>query len=402
MTHVQDPIHHAAGDHVKITVVSKDEKHLFEIVKMLRERNPSDTVNAVFGTIEKMIDIAEPEVPHALVLDQPTVDGADLDLLERLSQSHPRMAFILVCEQQTSQFLIQAMRIGVREVLAAPATRDTLVPAIMRLEEKLDGGVRAHGKVLAFVSCKGGSGATFLAANLGYALASHDATRVALIDLNLQFGDASLLVSDLAPMATLSDICQQIHRLDASLLAACMVNVTPTYAILAAPEDPTRASDVRPEHIDAILKLARQQFDFILLDIGHNLDAVSIGALDQADMIFPVLQTTLPYIRDGKRLLSVFHSLDYGAEKVHLIVNRHEKNSPIGLDDMETAIGSKVYWSVPNHYEAAASSVNQGVPLMKMARSSPISKSLQELAMRISGEAGAVTQGWFSRLFQRA
>ena len=387
---------------MKISVISKDEKHLFDIVKLLRERNPSDTVSAIFGTLEKMTGIADQAAPDALVLDQPSVEGGDLEQLERLGQSHPRMAFILVCEQRTSEFLIQAMRAGVREVLAVPAQRDALFPAIARIEEKLDVRARTHGKVLAFISCKGGSGATFLAANLGHALASQNGARVALIDLNLQFGDASLLVSDQAPMATLTDLCQQIRRLDASLLASCMVNVEPNYAMLAAPEDPTRTSEVRPEHIDAILALARRQFDFILLDVGHNLDAVSIGALDQADMIFPVLQATLPYIRDGKRLLDVFHSLDYPKEKIHLVVNRREKNSLISLADMETAFVSKVYWSVPNHYEAASASVNQGVPIMKMAKSSPISKSLQQFAARITGETGAANPGWLSRLFQRA
>ncbi len=82
--------------------------------------------------------------------------------------------------------------------------------------------MRRDGKIIAFVSCKGGSGATFLAANLAYALAQEN-QRVALFDLNLQFGDAALFVSDQKPAATLSHVAQQIHRLDASFLAASMV-----------------------------------------------------------------------------------------------------------------------------------------------------------------------------------
>ena len=218
------------------------------------------------------------------------------------------------------------------------------------------------------MSCKGGSGATFLATNLGYALAALENKRVVLIDLNLQFGDASLFVSDSKPLATLADVAQQIHRLDHSLLASSMLNVTPNFALLAAPEDPVHADDVKPEHIDALLTLARQHYDFILLDVGRGLDAVSVRALDQSDMIFPVLQTTLPYVRDGKRLLDVFRSLDYHRDKIFLIVNRHEKSSEIKLRDLETAYGSAVFMTIPNHYEAAAASVNQGVPVLKLAR----------------------------------
>ena len=120
-------------------------------------------------------------------------------------------------------------------------------------------------------------------------------------------------------------------------------------------------------------------------------------------MIFPVLQTTLPYIRDGKRLLDVFHSLDYPMEKIHLVVNRHDKGSEISVYDLVTAYGSDVYMTVPNHYEAAAASVNQGIPVLQLAPASPITRALQEFARRLSGAAPIAAQdGWLGRLLRRA
>jgi pilus assembly protein CpaE len=181
-----------------------------------------------------------------------------------------------------------------------------------------------------------------------------------------------------------------------------MVQVTPNFGVLAAPEDPTHANEVLPEHIDALLRLARQQYDFVVLDIGRNLDAISVRALDQADMIFPILQATLPYIRDGKRLLSVFRSLGYREDKIHLIVNRHSNSGDIRLSDCEKAYGKSMYRTIPNHYEAAAASVNQGVPVLQLARSSPVSKALQEMARQLAGEPEAEQRGWLSRILQRS
>lgn len=386
---------------MKIAVVSKDDKHLAEIAKLLRERNPVDDVFVVAGSLEKLAGISDLASPDVLVLDRPSVEDGDLDRLERLSHLYPRMAFIILCQQQSPEFLIQVMRVGVREVLPSPVSASTLLPAMARIEEMV-GGSQALGKVLAFISCKGGSGATFLATNLGYALATLENKRVALIDLNLQFGDASLYVSDKKPLATLADVAQQIHRLDASFLASSMINVAPDFSVLAAPEDPTHANDVKPEQIDAILHLARRHYDFIILDVGHNLDAVSIRALDQADMIYPIMQATLPYVRDGKRLLNVFRSLDYRKDKIHLIVNRYEKSSEIRLDDMKTAYGTGEFRTIPNHYSAAAASVNQGIPILKLTKSSPISKALQEFAHSLAGDASEASQGWFSRVLKRA
>jgi pilus assembly protein CpaE len=386
---------------MRITVVANDDKQGTELARLLRERSGADEVSFSQASLDKLLANVDTGAVDVLVVARETLDADDADRLERIGYAMPGTAVILVSSQHTPEQLMLAMRSGVKEVVPAPPQAATLYPALRRIADKRDSHINAGGKVLAFVSCKGGSGATFLATNLGYALAEMEGKKVALFDLNLQFGDATLFVSEQKPAATLADIAKQIHRLDPSFLAASMVDVTPRFAVLAAPEDPSFSEDVKPEHIDALLKLARRHYDFILLDVGRSLDAVSVRALDQADMIYPILQTTLPYIRDGKRLLGVFHSLDYSAEKVTLIVNRHEKNGQIKLTDLEGAYGMRISLTMPNHYDAAAASVNQGVPILKLAPHSPLSKALAELAHALAGPgAGDARAGWLKRLFK--
>lgn len=388
---------------MKIAVVSKDDKHLLEIAKLLRERNPADDVFTVPGTLEKLTSMASLASPDVLVLDQPSVEGGDLERLERLGHLHPSLTFILLSQDKTPEFLIKAMRVGVREVLPSPVSADTLLPAMARISDKV-GDAKAQGKVLAFISCKGGSGATFLATNLGYALATQENKRVALIDLNLQFGDAAMYVSDKKPVATLADVTQQIHRLDASFLASSMLNINNNFSLLAAPEDPTHASDVKPEHIDAIINLAKRHYDYVILDVGNNLDAVSINAMDQADMIFPVMQATMPYIRYGKQLLGVFKSLDYRKDKIHVIVNRYGNGGEINLQDMKTAFNTGIYKIIPNDFKLVATSINQGVPVLKLDQRNPISKALGLLAKGLVGgeTPHASPSSWISRMLKLA
>lgn len=364
----------------------------------MQDRSPNDDVRAMAGNVERLNSLPSPDTLDMLVIDQPSFTAADLEKLELFGRSHPRLSFVVICQDHSPAFLLQAMRAGVREVLLSPAAGPELVAAVTRIEDQIVGRTRSRGEVLALISCKGGSGSTFLATNLAYALASLGKS-VALIDLNLQFGDASLYVSDQKPLATLSQVCQQIHRLDASFLTSSMLNVSANYSLLAAPEDPTHANDIKPEHIDAILKLARKHYDYVVLDVGRGLDAVSIRALDQADQIFPVVQATLPYIRDGKRLLGVFRSLDYPKEKIHVVVNRHEKSSSIRLQDLQDAFGLATFRLIPNHYEAAAASVAQGVPVIKLAKGSPLSKALQEFARSLLPPEAKSESGFVSRVF---
>jgi len=388
---------------MKIAILSRDERHLIELARQLRARPGADEVDMIAGTPARLSTLDDADVPDVLVVDQPRVEEGELDQLERIGHLFPRLAFIVLSGDLSQDFLLRAMRAGVREVLPAQPAAGVLAQAIDHVAEKLGNAGATQGKVLAFISCKGGSGSTFLATNLAYALAAGGKQRVALIDMNLQFGDASLFVSDVKPLATLSDVASQIHRLDPSFLASSMVAVLPNYSILAAPSDPAHASDVKPEHIDAILKLARRQYDFVILDVGRSLDPVSIRALDHADTIYPVLQMTLPYIRDGKRLLTVFRNLDYSRDKVELIVNRYDKNSDIRMKDLEEAFDATGLRTMPNNYDAAAKSVNQGVPITRLAPDSPLSAALLALARDLTGESApqAASGGIVARLLRR-
>ena len=213
---------------MKIAIISRDEKVLAELGRLVGNRNPADDVDAHSGPLEQLYSAQE--LPDVLMFDRPGNDGADLAAIERLSNQFPRLAVILLCPQQSPDFLLQAMRAGVREVLPSPAAAASIYPALERIEEKLERRDNGNGKVLAFISCKGGSGATFIATNLGYALAASGHKRVALLDLNLHFGDASLFVSESKPLATLADVTRDIHRLDPSFLASSMLNVLPISA----------------------------------------------------------------------------------------------------------------------------------------------------------------------------
>ena len=389
----------AGGADLHIAAVSANQQHLAEIVRAL---GAGANISPIEGTLQELGTFANRQVPAVLIVDSAGDKRGDLERIEHLGHVYPGMAFILLCEQHSSEFLIQAMRVGVREVLSVPVNADELKTAIERIQQKFGFAPKKKGKVLGFISCKGGSGATFLAANLAYALATQGNKKVALFDLNLQFGDALLFLSDQKPATTLADVARGIHRLDPALLASSMVTIGPNLSVLAAPEDPAHGMEVKPEHISTLLKLARQHYDFVILDVARNLDALTIKALDEADTIFPVLQITLPFIRDGKRLMEVFRTLEYPKSKIRLVVNRYQKGGDIALADLEQSFGTRVHRVVPNHFEAAAASSNQGIPVAKLARASAISKALNDWSDQLTREPTPEETNWLARIFKRA
>lgn len=383
---------------MKISVISPNRGHLDEVGRVLEANGHSA---ALFeGGKSRMREIAEREQPDLMLVDGICCDTAELAQVEYVTTHHPQAVVILLCSTNTPEFLINSMRAGVREVLPSPVPPGALEAAVGRVAAKLAGTTaRKVGKILAFMSCKGGAGATFLATNLGWHLA--ETKSVLLIDLNLQFGDALSFIHDGTAVSTLADVAKGIDRLDASLLAASAVKVAPNYSVLAAPEDLAHAMEVKPEHIEAILTLAVNHYDFVLLDIGRSLDTLAIKALDRAWRIYPVLQSGLPDLRNAGKLLEAFKSLGYPLDKTELIINRFDKTDDIGIEQVQRLLGNVRLNTVPNSYKEVNASINHGDPLSRAARSNVVVRHLADFARNLSPRVED-NRGLLGRLFRRA
>lgn len=387
---------------MKTLLISRDGPLHDEIAAQGAARVPPLHIGTVRASLRDALDRPPAEAPELAIIDANNGDAADAGLLDRFCKQYASSNFILLTSAvQQHDLLIRAMRAGVREVLPLPLVHHAFHESLDRITNTSAVQAMRDGKVLAFIACKGGSGATFISTNFGYALATLAEKKVMLIDLHGQFGDAALYVSDQKPVMTLADVCSQIGRIDGPFLESCLVHVGPSFGVLAAADDPVNAGNLKPEQMDTLLRVARQHYDFIVLDVGRQIDAISLRALDNADAIYPILQLALPDIRDGRRLLDIFRSLGYPADNTRLIVNRYEKGGKLRLQDLQAALGVAVLHTIPNDYMAATDSVNQGVPVLQLSRSSAVARSLIELVELVASRRVTENKGLFDRIFGR-
>ena len=385
---------------MKIVLISSRLQAFEGLCEHLERGDRGRVVTRQEGGIQDLRLAADHDQPDVILVECSNLDSGSLSVVERVTDQYPRMAIILIGGQQDPEFLIQAMRVGIREVLVAGASRETVEAAVSRVETKLGLRIRQRGgQVIAFVSSKGGSGATFLATNLAHQLGS-GGKKVLLIDLNLQFGEAILTIHDQAQSSDIAAIARNIGRLDASLLHASTVKVSNHFSILAAPEDPAQALQVSSEHLNAILDIAVEEYDFTVLDLNRTLDDLTIRALDRADQIYLVLQAMLPYIRNAKRVLTVFRSLGYVSEKVEVVVNRFGRGAEVGLDDLRASLGPNRIRTVPNGFRDVADAINQGQPLAAIAPSGVVSKAISDWAQALLPKPEPISGGLLSRLLK--
>ena len=355
------------------------------------------------GGIAELVSEIERGRPALIAAEwaAPTDDG--LRRLEKALLASPTSAMILLTPDGSPGLLMRAMRAGVREVVTTPVTGNDLRHAFERQLARVlaqSGADVRRGRVLAFLPAKGGSGSTFLAANVAYALAARG-QRVAVLDLNLQFGDIALFLSEARAPRTIADLAREVARIDATFLESSMLKAAPGLWVLPAPETPESAVDVVPEAVHRIIALARGRFDFVILDMGRTLDAATLRALDEADAIYITLQLTLPFIHDTRRLMALMGSLGFGRDKLHLIVNRHEKGAEIRVADAEQSLGMTMESLVPNSFDAVAYSINHGIALLRSAPRDPVARAIVAIADRLSPPPPEPARRWFGWLGAR-
>lgn len=344
-----------------------------------------------------------------LILEgSPDQESADFEALQAATLHHPNLGIILLSANSSSDFLLSAMRAGVREVLPLPPGSAELVAAFRRLaahHDKLDHEpVResSRGKIVTFLSCKGGSGATFLATNMAYLIAEDHQQRCALIDLDLQYGDATFYLSDGASKNNISDLTRQIDRLDSQLLSSSMHQISPKLSLLAAPNEPETALSITASQLERVLVMAQSQHDVVVIDLDRSLDALAIKALDMSDVIYLVMQNTMTSVRDAKRLLKLFRSLGYPDDKLQLLLNRHEQPGFIDLTRITEIVGLKVSHTLPNHFSAVTEALNLGKPLAEVSPGSPLLKALRQTSSALLDAPAPRQTGWINRLLSRA
>ncbi len=357
-------------------------------------------INVHVGDAKRLLAVMQNDKPNLVLLDFPVTDNGGFEQIEAATLRVPGVMVLLVSPDPSVDLLKRAMQAGVRHVLPAPLNKNSVLSAVdyLRESESLSSRLAANtGELLAFLNAKGGSGSTFLASNLGYALAA-TGKKVLLVDLNLFFGDLVTNVTDRKVGSSILDLARQNELLDAALMASSVLAARDNLYVLAAPLLPYRIDVLTPAVLQKILELALSQYDFVILDVGRTLDQTSIKALDMASRIYLILQLSLPAIENVKRIETVFEGLGYGPDKLNVVVNRYEKGGAIRLDELERVTKTKVARTVPASYEAVMASINEGVPLPLLSPRDDVTHVLQAWANDLSPVTLKPKKHWLAAL----
>jgi pilus assembly protein CpaE len=281
------------------------------------------------------------------------------------------------------------MRAGAKEFLTTPLKPEDVAAALQRVARQQKGGATGKGRgcqVIAVAGATGGVGSTSLAVNLGCALAADPNHTVALLDLDLALGDADVFL-DTIPEYTLTDVSQNVARLDLTLLKRSLTKHDSGLYLLPRPVQLEDSQLVTPDDMVRVLGLMKAAFTQLILDTSKSFSPLDMFALREADVILLVTQLDLPCLRNVVRLLMSFKDDPKIDSKVKVIVNRvGYETGQISLKKAQETIGREIYWQIPNDYRVMVEVRNNGVPLMQQAPKAAITQSINHLADAVCGK----------------
>ncbi len=311
-----------------------------------------------------------------------------ISLIEALSRTHPKTTLLATSSSTDGNLILRTMRAGAKEFLPQPLSPNDLAAALQRVARTRFGDDATSGggcKVIAVTGATGGVGSTSLAVNLSCELASDPKNSVVLVDLDLALGDADVYL-DTIPEYTLTDVAQNIARLDFSLLKRSLTKHASGLYLLPRPIQLEDVSLVTVEDLTRVINLLRATFSHLIIDTSKSFSALDMAAMEMADDVLMVTQLDLPCLRNVVRLMMSFEHHGKFRDKIKIVVNRvGQGGTSISLKKAQATIGQEVYWQLPNDFRTMIEVRNNGVPLLEQAPKAQITQTISLLASDLTG-----------------
>ena len=334
------------------------------------------------------------KAPDLVITDvnMPNMNGLELTRRMRADHRTARIPVIMLSARKQADDVLTGYAEGADEYIPKPVEMAVLAAKVEVLIRRFattrgEAVAKRGGNVVLFVHGKGGVGCTTLAVNAAVALAATTIYRVTLLDLNLEFGNAPMLMN-LTSSRTLADLAENAHeQLDEGTFLTYLEQDRSGVRVLAGCDVPERAELVTVPAAQQAIDHLQKQSDYVVIDAPASFSQLVLAALDVADAAVIVTAAHLPSLKATKQALEVLDKLSYPVERTVLVVNRTSA-AGVEMDHVARFFNRKPDIVVP-YTEACDDAADRGRPLTVLHPDSAASKVIRDLAARIAVAAPA-------------
>jgi pilus assembly protein CpaE len=317
-----------------------------------------------------------------------------LFLVDGAVKQQPDRPVIVLSEGSPNGFIRRVFEAGADDLITLPESPDRVRFALEKAMARKQGNALATGVSLAPMICvlgpKGGTGKTLTACNLAVSLADAG-HRVAIVDIDLQFGDVGLALG-LPPERTVADLAKSGGTFDAEKLEGFYAVHASGVRALLGPTRPDHAGVVTVEFLRELYGALRGTNDYVIVDTPPGFTPEVIASIDSSSHICMVGMLDSLSLKNTKLGLETLELMGYNPGRVHLVLNRAGTRVGITTDDVAAIVGRSPDVFIPS-YRDIPRAINQGMPIVRSQARSEAAKAFRALAsLYLSDQDAPVAQ----------
>ena len=375
----------------RVIVIDQDQVARSEVQKMLALSGFAVLGEAGYGI--EAVSLAKEAEPDVIVIavEEPVVRA--LQTVEAVADLLPQSPIVAYSSIKDPASIRKAMLAGVADYLVTPVREEDLINSIhgvlaqeerkrARIAGETDEPV-ACGTVLTVFGAKGGIGKTTISTNLATAIVQKTGQSVALVDLDTRFGDVAILM-DIPVERSIADLALPEEEINREMLQDCLYTHNTGVTILPAPVRPTDWRNVHAGHIERVVTLLAQTYEYVILDTPGTFNDIVARALELATLVLLVATVDMASLKDTLLAIDMLRSWNFPQEKVKLVINSTNQDTNVQPQEVKRMLGRDVFWSIP--YDRNISTSTQlGMPVVVAKPTTKAAESLVELAFVLSG-----------------
>jgi pilus assembly protein CpaE len=333
-----------------------------------------------------------------VILACPPESEPALGFLRESARAFPDRPVLVLCTGSANGFVRHAFEAGAEDLLvltgdpraAAEQLMFAVQKAVARRHGAAAGGHTALASLICVLGPKGGIGKTLTSANLGVALAA-EGRKVAIVDLDLQFGDVGLSLG-LEPQRTIYDLVKSGGSLDAEKVEAYLTRHASGVRVLMAPVRPDQAGAVTIEFLRDVYALLRATHDFVVVDTPPGFAPEVITSIDSSSHVVMVGMLDSLSLKNSKLGLETLSLMGYESDRIRVVLNRADTSVGVTPEDVTAVLGRAPDVLVPSHRDVVRS-INEGSPVVLSRPKSDVARAFKALAGLYTGRAAERKRG---------
>jgi pilus assembly protein CpaE len=384
---------------LKILVVSRSQQPLRALEAALSPRKEFDCSFRLISNGHTNPLHGVDEMPDVLLV---RFDPAQLAELTTLADMDPskRPPLIVVGPPANPEAMRLAIRSGARDFLVEPLRADDLFAALSHISrEPRRDSPRASGAVDVVVGAAGGVGTSFIACNLAHLTVAVAGRSCLLLDLDFNYAPLAHFL-DLKPERGLIEALGVLESLDEHALQGYVTkHRSGLHLMCSVPSTVVLSRDVQASRVEGLLQLLTTQYQHVIVDSPHQIDAVNATVFGLARSVLVVLEQSVSHVKNAARLMRILtKELGLPRDHIKVVVNRFNKRGAVGLEDVQRTLELDEVFAVPNHYQLSLSSIDTAKPLFDLDKDAAVVRSLRDLLVEVGNLDRPARTGLFARL----